>query len=109
LYRSDGTFTTIDVPGSLSTTAFGIDNLGDIMGSFIDNKGEHPYLYKDGVFRTLNAPLPLSASAINDSGQIILTGTASYLATPVAVPEPRPLALVFVALAGFAGLIRARI
>ncbi|HZQ55141.1 MAG TPA: PEP-CTERM sorting domain-containing protein [Bryobacteraceae bacterium] len=109
LYRSDGTFTTINVPGSLSTAAFGINNYGDIVGSFTDNSGQHGFLDRDGVFTTLNAPLPLSASAINDSGQIILTGTGSYLATPVTVPEPRSLALVFIALAGFAGLIRARI
>jgi len=97
------------VPGSLSTAAFGINNYGDIVGSFTDNSGQHGFLDRDGVFTTLNAPLPLSASAINDSGQIILTGTGSYLATPVTVPEPRSLALVFIALAGFAGLIRARI
>jgi len=33
---SGGTFTTLDVPGSLLTQAFGINDSGEIVGRFVD-------------------------------------------------------------------------
>ena len=40
-----GDFTTIDVPGALRTSAFGINARGDIAGGYTDTSGElHGYL-----------------------------------------------------------------
>ena len=42
---SRGDFNTIDVPGALRTSAFGINARGDIAGAYTDTSGElHGYL-----------------------------------------------------------------
>ena len=42
---SRGGFNTIDVPGALRTSAFGINPRGDIAGAYTDTSGEvHGYL-----------------------------------------------------------------
>ena len=42
---SKGTFTTIDVPGAISTDTNGINSRGDIVGDYIDSDGnEHGFL-----------------------------------------------------------------
>jgi len=38
------TFTTIDMPGAASTYAFGINNAGQIVGSYDDAAGAHGFL-----------------------------------------------------------------
>jgi hypothetical protein len=38
------TFTTIDVPGASSTSAAGIDDAGQITGSYDDSTGTHAFL-----------------------------------------------------------------
>ncbi|MBV8781284.1 MAG: hypothetical protein JO353_07795, partial [Phycisphaerae bacterium] len=73
-----------------------------------DGTTDHAFLYRDGVMADLNTLIPTgtgvtltSATGINDSGQIVATGTDSsgdihsYLLNPV--PEPSAFAL-----AGFA-------
>ncbi len=64
-------FETIIPPGASSSTAFAINNLGQIVGTadgtaFLDTKG---------VFTSFNAPAtPLDPVAINDAGQILFNG-----------------------------------
>jgi uncharacterized membrane protein len=42
---SGGVYTTFDTPGSIATTAFGIDSFDDIVGLYIDSSGRvHGYL-----------------------------------------------------------------
>jgi uncharacterized membrane protein len=41
---SGGSFTTIDVPGATQTCAYGINDLGHIVGSFTDSAGTHSFL-----------------------------------------------------------------
>jgi probable HAF family extracellular repeat protein len=41
---SGGSFTTIDVPGATQTCAYGINDLGQIVGSFTDSAGTHGFL-----------------------------------------------------------------
>ena len=77
----NGVFTTISVPSSLpgSTAANGINNLGQIVGSFNTSPGGnglHGFLDTNGVFTTLDVPgSPLAkateALGINDAGQIV--------------------------------------
>jgi probable HAF family extracellular repeat protein len=49
------TISLIDVPGSASTMAMGINNAGQIMGSYTDNTGStHGFLDTNGTFVTLD-------------------------------------------------------
>jgi probable HAF family extracellular repeat protein len=71
-----GSFTTIDVPGR-STSARGISNRGDIVGSF--SLG-HGFLYVGGIFFTVQfgdtfGDKPTVAQGINDGQQIVGTYT----------------------------------
>jgi probable HAF family extracellular repeat protein len=72
-----GHFTTLDVPvpGTTTTTPGGINNYGQIVGSFHDSRGSHGFLYEDGVFPPLDVPFPdtfnTAATGINAHGQIV--------------------------------------
>jgi probable HAF family extracellular repeat protein len=61
------TFTSINVPGSTSTNAFGINNTGQIVGAYTDSTGTHGFLDTNGVFTTL----PFVPTGINNVGQIV--------------------------------------
>ena len=64
---------SIEVPGSTSTTARGINNLGQIVGSFVDSSGTHAFLFNNGRFSTIDVPGSTwtIATGINNIGQII--------------------------------------
>ena len=67
------TFTTIDVPGALNTSAIGINNAGETVGTFEDHPaGSMGFLYTKGVVTILNVPGAVGtvASAISNSGVI---------------------------------------
>jgi probable HAF family extracellular repeat protein len=54
---SQGTFTTIDPPGSIQTRGIGINNRGVIGGTFLDsNKVRHSYLLDQGNFTIFDFP-----------------------------------------------------
>jgi uncharacterized membrane protein len=60
-------FTTIDVPGALSTSAGGINARGEIVGSYVDGNGRsHGYLLRDGQFTTIDFP----GSAFTEAGGV---------------------------------------
>jgi hypothetical protein len=75
-----GSFTSIDVPGPVDTPAFGINNSGDIVGSFDDARTTHGFLATPTVcdgpvpearVRRANIPLVLaqrflSAQSLHD-------------------------------------------
>jgi len=72
----EGTFTTIDVPGALFTSASGINNDGQVVGFYItdDEEGEsHGFLLDEGTFTTIDVPDGESTIAwgINDRLQIV--------------------------------------
>jgi probable HAF family extracellular repeat protein len=67
-------FHTIDVPGASLTLASGINNPGQIVGSYLDAGGvEHGFLRSGGSFTTIDAPGAVfnQAVGINDAGQIV--------------------------------------
>jgi len=76
-------FTTIDVPGALSTSASGINARGDIVGGYTDRNGRsHGYLLRDGEFTTIDFPgaagtvvAGTDARGIGPSGEIVGTYT----------------------------------
>jgi probable HAF family extracellular repeat protein len=78
----NGSYTTLDVPGSISTTIeedlpfpqIGINNWGQIVGSYADAQNKsHGFLLDQCNYTTLDAPGSISTQAcgINDSGQIV--------------------------------------
>jgi len=74
-YASNSGFTVLTVPGSTSTTATGVNNLGQIvgsssLGSFVDT---------NGVFATIAYPGAggTSAQGINDAGEVVGFYTAA--------------------------------
>jgi probable HAF family extracellular repeat protein len=70
---SGGTFTTLDDPLATGGTYLtGINDTGQIVGSYIGATGQHGFLYDNGTFTTLDNPLGVTEIAgINDSGQIV--------------------------------------
>lgn len=69
-------FTQIDVPGSLSTTATGINNLNQIVGWYITNDSSGTgFEYNNGSFINLNINVPggsfTQPLAINVTGSIV--------------------------------------
>jgi uncharacterized membrane protein len=74
--RSERTFefTTIDVPNAVSTTAWGINARGDIVGAYIDGSGRsHGYFLRDGEFTTIDfsTSARTEARGIGPEGEIV--------------------------------------
>jgi len=73
LYSGD-TLTTLDPPGSTSTSAWGINDAGLIVGFYSDaNGGHNSFLYKNGTFTTIEYPgaAQTIANSINSAGDIV--------------------------------------
>ncbi|MGC2113846.1 MAG: hypothetical protein WA656_04920, partial [Pseudolabrys sp.] len=70
---SGGVFTTLAVPGATDTTAEGINNSGQIVGSYVgESAQQHGFIYSDGVYTHVDDPLGMTfPSDINDRGQIV--------------------------------------
>jgi len=69
-----GTFTEIAVPGATTTSVSGINNMGQIVGSFSDATGNFASFILDrGIFSLLNGPddVSLFPSAINNAGVVV--------------------------------------
>lgn len=74
--RSDPeyTFTSIAFPDALSTTAFGINARGDVVGTYVDaNRVSHGFRWRDGEFTTIDVPNAAGTDArgINPNGEIV--------------------------------------
>jgi probable HAF family extracellular repeat protein len=67
------TFFLIQFPGATETVARGINDRGEVVGSFTDETGEHGFFLKNGVFARIAVPGAISTSAfgINRDGQIV--------------------------------------
>lgn len=68
-------WTTLDDPlvdSSQITTAFGINNTGEVVGTYY-NDGQHGFLYAGGNYTTIDDPLGTftQLDGINDAGQIV--------------------------------------
>jgi uncharacterized membrane protein len=72
-------FTTIDVPGAMSTSASGINARGDIVGSYVDgSQRSHGYVLRDGTFTTIDftssdgtAAAGTEAKGISPDGEVV--------------------------------------
>lgn len=65
------TFTTLHDPLAVAgTIPLGINNEGQVVGTYVDSSGNtQSFLYSGGIYYNLNTP----AGPINDSGQILLS------------------------------------
>jgi uncharacterized membrane protein len=80
-----GRFASLDVPGSISTQAFGINNRGQITGGYRDASGRQRGFLRDGHrYQTLDTPGGNIASGINDRGEIVLPDPRAARLLPVA-------------------------
>jgi probable HAF family extracellular repeat protein len=80
-----GRFTSFDVPGSIYTQAFGINNRGQISGGYRDASGrQHAFLQDQGRSQTLDTPGGNIAYGINDRGEIVLPDPRAAQLLPVA-------------------------
>ncbi len=64
----------IEVPGSVITQAFGINNLGDVVGLYADMQGNiHGFVMKNSRINPLDFPNAIATGAfgINDSGAVV--------------------------------------
>jgi probable HAF family extracellular repeat protein len=89
-------YTTLQVPGSTFTMAYGINNNGDIVGYSVSGRVASGFLYSNGTFQTIS-PCPNGGTepmGINDAGVIVgncngdpfiyQNGTVTYLSYPKA-------------------------
>jgi hypothetical protein len=88
-YRWDkGRMRRLDVPGSIWTQPFGINDRGQISGGYYDAAGrQHGFVLDRGRYKTLDAPGRTDniAWGINDRGEVVIPeGTVRLL--PVATP-----------------------
>jgi YVTN family beta-propeller protein len=73
-------FITVDVPGATATQVLGINNAGQMVGSYADAKNvTHGFLLSGGVFTTINFPGATftQAAGINNVGEIVGSYTDS--------------------------------
>jgi hypothetical protein len=118
LRPAGGSVEEFNVPGALESAPVGINDAGEIVGTYRDSTGWHGFIYNGSTFETLDvAGMATIITDINDLGTLLgYTSTESpdagifspFLATPV--PEPGTavagtVALLFVA-AGAARLRR---
>jgi hypothetical protein len=102
---------TIDFPGATGTITYGINNLGQIVGSYLVNGVAHGFLLSSaGAYTTVDVPGASSTyiTGSNDAGQLIggyydSSGNEhAFFASPI--PEPSSaLIMVVPLLLGFAG------
>jgi probable HAF family extracellular repeat protein len=76
---ANGSYTTLDVPSATLTRALGINDVGQIVGTYDNASGHHGFLYFNGVYTTIDDPqagtMPgqgtYAASGIDNAGNIV--------------------------------------
>jgi probable HAF family extracellular repeat protein len=117
----DGTMhdLTALVAGATAGYARGINNEGQVVGTYTDSNGNHPFLYENGQMIDIWSQITngagwtiTSATYINENGQIVGSGTFDgathlYLLSPGTAPVPIPPA-VWMFGSGLMGLVGLR-
>jgi hypothetical protein len=102
-----GVISSITFPGSVATQAFGVNDLGEIVGDYTLAHGDiFGFLDRGGVFSTIDpfgSPVVV-ANGINDLGQVVgfyTDANGNTIGFETTIPEPSTWAMT---LLGFAGL-----
>jgi probable HAF family extracellular repeat protein len=69
LWAGSYTITTISVPGGSLTQVYGINDSGQIVGTYYQGNAEHAFFYSDGKYTTFG-PVGLIPYGINNAGDI---------------------------------------
>src|SRR5579871_3892286 len=67
-------YATLDAPSGVQTLAYGINNKGQIVGSFSNSHGWHGFLYSIGTYTTIDEPAGINGTdgfGINDAGTLV--------------------------------------
>ncbi|HLJ94507.1 MAG TPA: PEP-CTERM sorting domain-containing protein [Gemmataceae bacterium] len=69
-------YATLDVPGSILTEGYGINDAGEVAGTFwkpLDNRAAHGFLYSGGSYTLFDVPGSTTTYGygINSSGQVV--------------------------------------
>src|SRR5262249_5769785 len=89
-------YTTLDDPlATNGTQAFGINDAGQIVGTYDNATGTHAFIYSGGNFTTVDDPVTghTFAHGINNSSQIAGTlsdGTGNHGFLETTIPNPAP-------------------
>jgi hypothetical protein len=78
---AQGTYQQVDYPGAAATECMGINNAGEITGSYQDSAGVyHGFLLSGGTYSSINYPAAQETSLyrINDVGQIVGVANGSF-------------------------------
>jgi len=67
------TLETISFPGAVSTGVYGINNSGDVVGSYYDGTKLHGYVFAGNDYKTIDYPGAADTSLrnINESGKVV--------------------------------------
>src|SRR5437870_12730271 len=66
-------FAQLDYPGAVETEVTGINNGGEVVGTYLINNVRHYFRWKEGVFQTIDFPgaAYTRADGINNQGDIV--------------------------------------
>lgn len=90
-YLIGDTYTSIDPPGSQATEVLGINNFGEIVGTYLDSRNKtHGFLFSSGAFTIVDFPgaAVTVVNGVNDQGQIVgYAETGSVIQNFIGTPQ----------------------
>ena len=78
-----GKFSVFDYPGTLSTQGYGINDSGEIVGSYTDDaENLHGYIYRNGRFMSFDVPGMVSTELLG-LNELVTSPVTTRTAPPI--------------------------